>query len=272
MTPDPLAPLLKQLDSEIRYREAHGLRDRDTALFRDCRLALQQAAQDVQMGHARLNECAGWEATKDLSLYDRISKKIEELVYAKSEVEHLLAATGYEKDALQAKAEAAEHRRAAAEYRATRIELDKELQGQLKAAKSHVAALTAEIAQLKQRYAEYGATEDDLAPFRQIAALTAQIQALREGLAELQKAVTRHQENDSDTAYYDAKDVCSAAARYLALLGATPAPPVAVYGSEVLCDACAKVFCPHGEPLHFHHDGCPACADVAATPAQTGEQ
>ena len=180
MTPDHLTPLLKQLDSEIRYREAHGLRDHDTALFRDCRLALQQAAQDVQMGHARLNECAGWEATKDLSLYDRISKKIEELVYAKSEVEHLLAATGHEKDALQAKAEAAEHRRAAAEYRATRIELDKELQGQLKAAKSHVAALTAEIAQLKQRYAEYGATEDDLAPFRQIAALTAQIQALRE--------------------------------------------------------------------------------------------
>jgi hypothetical protein len=32
-----------------------------------------------------------------------------------------------------------------------------------------------------------------------------------------------------------------------------------VPGSEVLCEACAKVFCPHGERLHFHHDGCPAC-------------
>lgn len=34
---------------------------------------------------------------------------------------------------------------------------------------------------------------------------------------------------------------------------------LAAIGSEVLCEACAKVFCPHGERLHFHHDGCPAC-------------
>lgn len=26
------------------------------------------------------------------------------------------------------------------------------------------------------------------------------------------------------------------------------------------CSECAKVVCPHGEPLHFHHDGCPACS------------
>jgi hypothetical protein len=40
-------------------------------------------------------------------------------------------------------------------------------------------------------------------------------------------------------------------------------PPVepGVPGSEVLCEECAKVFCPHGERLHFHHDGCPACSD-----------
>ena len=52
MTPDPLAPLLKQLDSEIRYRETHGLRDHDTALFRACRLALQQAAQGIDTQQA----------------------------------------------------------------------------------------------------------------------------------------------------------------------------------------------------------------------------
>ena len=40
-------------------------------------------------------------------------------------------------------------------------------------------------------------------------------------------------------------------------LDALPEPPV--YGSEVLCVSCAVVFCPHAEPLHFHHDGCPAC-------------
>lgn len=26
------------------------------------------------------------------------------------------------------------------------------------------------------------------------------------------------------------------------------------------CGECAKIMCPHGEILHFHHDGCPACA------------
>jgi hypothetical protein len=35
--------------------------------------------------------------------------------------------------------------------------------------------------------------------------------------------------------------------------------PTALYGTEVLCEACARVFCPEGERLHFHHDGCPAC-------------
>lgn len=26
------------------------------------------------------------------------------------------------------------------------------------------------------------------------------------------------------------------------------------------CSTCAKIICPHGEELHFHHDGCPSCA------------
>ena len=25
------------------------------------------------------------------------------------------------------------------------------------------------------------------------------------------------------------------------------------------CMACGVRDCPHGEPLHYHHDGCPAC-------------
>lgn len=42
----------------------------------------------------------------------------------------------------------------------------------------------------------------------------------------------------------------------------------APYGSEVLCEGCARTFCPHGERLHFHHDGCPACVgrSEATTP------
>ena len=27
-----------------------------------------------------------------------------------------------------------------------------------------------------------------------------------------------------------------------------------------LCEQCGDIFCPWGEPLHFHHDGCPCCA------------
>jgi hypothetical protein len=26
------------------------------------------------------------------------------------------------------------------------------------------------------------------------------------------------------------------------------------------CMTCSTIVCPHKEPLHFHHDGCPACA------------
>lgn len=26
------------------------------------------------------------------------------------------------------------------------------------------------------------------------------------------------------------------------------------------CAICGKIMCPFGDPLHFHHDGCPSCA------------
>ena len=31
------------------------------------------------------------------------------------------------------------------------------------------------------------------------------------------------------------------------------------------CEWCGEIICPWREPLHFHHDGCPACA-MAANP------
>lgn len=55
-------------------------------------------------------------------------------------------------DALRAKAGAAEHRRRAAEYRATRIELDKELQARAEAAESSLSALREQIRGLVERY------------------------------------------------------------------------------------------------------------------------
>jgi hypothetical protein len=37
-----------------------------------------------------------------------------------------------------------------------------------------------------------------------------------------------------------------------------------VIGSDLLCQHCAKQFCPNAEPMHFDKDGCPCCdADVA---------
>jgi hypothetical protein len=30
-------------------------------------------------------------------------------------------------------------------------------------------------------------------------------------------------------------------------------------GGDGECCACGARDCPHGEPLHYHHDGCPAC-------------
>lgn len=29
--------------------------------------------------------------------------------------------------------------------------------------------------------------------------------------------------------------------------------------TDMECLACGQILCPYGEPLHFHHDGCPAC-------------
>ena len=31
---------------------------------------------------------------------------------------------------------------------------------------------------------------------------------------------------------------------------------------EYLCNDCASKVCEFGEPLHFHHDGCPACESM----------
>jgi len=38
------------------------------------------------------------------------------------------------------------------------------------------------------------------------------------------------------------------------------------------CSECGRIVCPHGEPLHFHHDGCPACAELSEVPSLGGDQ
>jgi len=54
-------------------------------------------------------------------------------------------------------------------------------------------------------------------------------------------------------------DLCEAHADQLEASIEALERPQGVYGSEVLCESCAVTFCPDGEQLHFHHDGCPAC-------------
>ena len=29
------------------------------------------------------------------------------------------------------------------------------------------------------------------------------------------------------------------------------------------CGICAVIMCPHEDSFHFHHDGCPSCAEAA---------
>lgn len=28
------------------------------------------------------------------------------------------------------------------------------------------------------------------------------------------------------------------------------------------CYTCGQIICPLGDPMHFHHDGCPACSEL----------
>jgi hypothetical protein len=38
------------------------------------------------------------------------------------------------------------------------------------------------------------------------------------------------------------------------------------------CSECARVICPHGDMMHFHHDGCPSCAEDDGEDMSTAEQ
>ena len=37
--------------------------------------------------------------------------------------------------------------------------------------------------------------------------------------------------------------------------------------SDGECMVCGVILCPHHEPLHYHHDGCPACSFDEPEPA-----
>jgi len=31
------------------------------------------------------------------------------------------------------------------------------------------------------------------------------------------------------------------------------------------CHVCSQIVCPHKDPFHFHHDGCPSCSQEEDT-------
>lgn len=35
------------------------------------------------------------------------------------------------------------------------------------------------------------------------------------------------------------------------------------------CETCSEIICPHKYAMHFHHDGCPACAEHEAEQEQS---
>lgn len=66
----------------------------------------------------------------------------------------------------------------------------------------------------------------------------------------------------SDKLTEDAATVRALAAAPSAGAGAQEAVP----GSDVLCESCARVFCPHEDRLHFDKDGCPSCEEPETEP------
>lgn len=48
--------------------------------------------------------------------------------------------------------------------------------------------------------------------------------------------------------------------KYAALPVAPEPHPAADDCPDPECEICAVRDCPFGEPLHYHHDGCPACS------------
>lgn len=46
---------------------------------------------------------------------------------------------------------------------------------------------------------------------------------------------------------------------YAALLAAVPGHPSTLACPDPECMVCGTRDCPHGEPLHYDDDGCPAC-------------
>lgn len=81
-----------------------------------------------------------------------------------------------------------------------------------------------------------------------VAALIARVREAEEREQALARAVM------TDQVYHDslAEQVKEQEAKLNALLAHCP---------DGECPTCSKIICPHDCDMHFHHDGCPACAE-----------
>lgn len=87
-----------------------------------------------------------------------------------------------------------------------------------------------------------------------------ELRRLLDERAHLREQVTSLQQ--SNTGYLERARAAEDKLRTFARVhrGDTPDDDVCGEGDGE-CLLCGVLDCPHGEPLHYHHDGCPACAE-----------
>lgn len=139
-------------------------------------------------------------------------------------------------------------------------------------------ATTAEMrtAQLAAEYEQYVKDREavDLHTEQTIGALESQLAEARAALED----VRDNYDCDEDAHRHGTTCRCCLAKDTLAKLDAQPAPGSG--GVHVIerpwcrdpeCMCCGARDCPHNEPMHYHHDGCPACTVNDAPPANHSE-
>lgn len=66
---------------------------------------------------------------------------------------------------------------------------------------------------------------------------------------------------------YSPPEICPAC---LSIVRVAPTPAPAAHQPtehcpEDECEVCGRSACPHGDPMHYHHDGCPSCCEAPPT-------
>lgn len=171
---------------------AEALENEYGKLAHDAAALLRQQAETIRLAELVLDDTRAKE-TRGQPLEKRIRRMIDLLVWERDEQMAMMRASGHENDELRSKASAAEARRLAAEYRATRIELDKELKQRADAAEARSARLEARLAEMTANARSLESTIALLSSEPEVKALLQGLDDLRlgrvKGLAEIRRAL-----------------------------------------------------------------------------------